>query len=494
MQQPSMLEALTSPRASPAALAEHCSRGRWRRFKHLAYLNKFLLMAAFGHIRRLMIMMPPRHGKSELTSKWFPAWYLGTFPHRQIILASYADEFAAKWGRKTRDILEEFGPSIFGITVRQDSHAANRWGIGGTDGGMITAGAGGQITGHGGDLFLIDDPIKNEEEANSEVIREKHWDWYQSTVLTRLQKNAGLILTMTRWHEQDLAGKILEDMKHGGEKFTVVRLPAIAEEDEHFDGWDRRPGQSLCEDLIPLDNLVPRQRYERVWATMYQQRPYPPSGDFFNVDKIQRVQKRPDPLQIVRSWDFAATEKKDSKRTAGVRLSRAHDQRFYVEHIVMGKWSPDRRNAKVRLTAESDGHDIPILHEEEPGSAGVDQALATARLLIGFIVESIKVTGDKVTRADQVASQINAGNFSLVDDGSWDVDSFLNELRAFPNGEYKDQVDALANGFNWMVAGGDPDFWRAPQGGKTTQQMRDAGYNVEPDAPEDPMKGFMSPG
>lgn len=491
-----MLEVASSPRASPAALAEHCSNGRWRRFRHLAYLNRFLLLAALGHILRLIIMMPPRHGKSELTSKWLPAWYLGNFPEKRLILSSYADEFAAKWGRKTRDILEVHGPPIFNVRVRQDSHAANRWDIEGTDGGMITAGVGGQITGHGGDLFLIDDPVKNEEEANSEVIREKHWEWYQSTVLTRLQKRAPLILTMTRWHEQDLAGKLLKDMQHGGEVFTVVRLPAIAEGEENFNGWFRRPGEALCEELIPKADLIPRQRYERVWATMYQQNPYPPSGDFFNVDKILRVQRRPDPMQIVRSWDFAATEKKDSKRTAGIRLSRGHDQRFYIEHIVLGKWSPDRRNERVRRTAEDDGHSIPIIHEHEPGSSGIDQALAMARLLVGFLIEAIKVTGDKVTRADAVASQVNVGNFSIVDDGTWDVDSFLNELRAFPNGEYKDQVDALSNGFNWLVAGGDPDFWKPPggTGGKSVKQMQDEGYNVEPDRPPNPLDGYMSPG
>ena len=192
----------------PAGLARYVTRGAWKIAPHLDLLSRRLVAVACGEVRRLLVVMPPRHGKSLLCSVFFPAWYLGTYPDRRVILASYESDFAAGWGRKTRDVLEEHGP-LFGVSLRSDSSAANRWDIAGRAGGMISVGVGGAATGRGADLFIIDDPVKSLEDAQSEAMSRRAWDWYRGVARTRLEPGGAIVLIMTRWAEQDLAGRLL---------------------------------------------------------------------------------------------------------------------------------------------------------------------------------------------------------------------------------------------------------------------------------------------
>ena len=148
---------------------------------HLAKLNRYLTLVSCGLMPRLIVLMPPRHGKSTLCSQYFPAYHLGTNPDHQVMLASYEADFAAGWGRRARNVLEEFGPELFGVSISGDSSAANRWSIEGHDGGMMTSGVGGPMTGKGADVLIIDDPIKNDQEANSLTYRNRTWEWYRST-------------------------------------------------------------------------------------------------------------------------------------------------------------------------------------------------------------------------------------------------------------------------------------------------------------------------
>lgn len=257
---------------SPLDLAEVTLHGKCQRPQHLELLNEKLLAVANGEILRLLITMPPRHGKSLLTSEHFPAWYLATHPDNKIILASYEADFAASWGRAARNIVTEFGSALFGIRVREDSHAGKRWEIQGHRGGMVTAGVGGPITGKGAHLLIIDDPIKNSEEANSFVYRQRTWDWYQSTAYTRLEPNGAVVLIQTRWHDDDLAGRVLRDAKAGGEQWEVLNLPAIA---EHNDLLGRDSGQALWPGRYDAERLAAIRRSvgEYFWAALYQQRP-----------------------------------------------------------------------------------------------------------------------------------------------------------------------------------------------------------------------------
>ncbi len=194
-----------------------------------------------------MVCMPPRHGKSEFISKYFPAWFLGTFPDKRIILTSYESEYAASWGRKARNLLEEHGRELFGVRIAGDSSAADRWDIAGRDGGMNTAGAGAAITGKGANVAIIDDPVKNDTDAMSETKRAAVWEWYRATLRTRLEGDPrAIILVMTRWHEDDLAGRLLKAQAAATsgpcKRWDVLELPALA---EPGDPLGRPPGAPL---------------------------------------------------------------------------------------------------------------------------------------------------------------------------------------------------------------------------------------------------------
>lgn len=213
--------------------------------------------------------LPPRHGKSELCSAAFPAWYLGNFPDRRIILASYQDTFAMSWGRKTRDILEAFGPTTFGVRLRADVSAAAEWHVAGHRGGMTTAGVGGRITGMGANLFLIDDPVKNAEEALSLTMRDAAWEWYLSTVRTRLEPNASIVVVMTRWHPDDLVGRLVS---RSPVPWTHIRIPAIAEAGDPIGRpvgaalWPQRYDEAALADLRA-------ELGHRWWSALFQQTP-----------------------------------------------------------------------------------------------------------------------------------------------------------------------------------------------------------------------------
>lgn len=217
--------------------------------------------------------MPPRHGKSELISRFLPAWYLGTFPDRRVILTAHTHSLARHYGKLARDLLAEHGRGMFGVGLREDSHAADDWMIAGNDGGMMTAGIGGPITGRGANLLIVDDFLKNAEEAKSELIRENQWDWWQSTASTRLEPGGVAIVVATRWMEDDLSGRLIAAAASGeGTPVRRVRLPALAEDG---DPLGRAPGDALWPERFSRGQLE-RMRADRNlgwWLAQYQQRP-----------------------------------------------------------------------------------------------------------------------------------------------------------------------------------------------------------------------------
>jgi len=260
---------------SPAMFAQIASQGKWTLAPHLAYLDRALVEAVErsnqGSQEGLLVSMPPQHGKSELCSKYLPAWFLGVFPDRRVILTSYEADFAAGWGRKARDLLERWG-HLFGVRVSKRSAAAGRWDLDGHDGGMTTAGVGGPITGRGAHLLLVDDPIKNDEEARSPTRRQKQWEWWQSVATTRLRPGAVMLVIQTRWHRDDLTGRILDHAERTGQQWRVVRFPALAEEQ---DVLGRQPGEPLWPAMYSAERLeqVRTAKTAYYWQAMYQQNP-----------------------------------------------------------------------------------------------------------------------------------------------------------------------------------------------------------------------------
>lgn len=224
-----------------------------------------------GEVKRLMLFVPPRYGKSELGSINFPAWYLGKHPEKEIIVSSYSAELSQDFGYKTRNLVntKEY-QELFNCRLRDDSQSKAKW-LTQEGGGYTSVGVGGAITGRGADILLIDDPLKNREEAESQLIRDKIWNWYTSTAYTRLEKDARVILIMTRWHRDDLAGRLLEAQKDGGEKWEVVEFSAIAEKDEQY----RKLGEPLWPEKYSLEALIIAQKTIGIydWSALYQQHP-----------------------------------------------------------------------------------------------------------------------------------------------------------------------------------------------------------------------------
>jgi predicted phage terminase large subunit-like protein len=421
-------------------------------------LSQKLVDLAAGRIKRLIIEMPPRSGKSELASHWFPVWYLRQWPDREIILASYEADFAAKWGRKTRNSILENGDKLK-IQLSPDSQATNRWETT-MGGGMVTAGVGGPITGRGAHLLIVDDPIKNQEEAFSEVYREKTWDWFRSTAYTRLEPGGVAVLIMTRWHNDDLAGRLIREMENGGEKWEVICFPAVAEVDDDI---GRFTGEALWPERFNLDALgqIKNAVGSRIWFSMYQQRPTPLEGAVFQREWFKIADKGPAVYPRVRFWDFAATEakgKSDPDWTAGALVS-VIDGQWWVYDIRRIRGTPKSVEDLVVQTAQIDSNLTQIWIEQEPGSSGIHTIDYYQRsVLVGYPVQGLRTTGPKILRAQPMSAAAEAGNVFLVN-GSW-VNDFLDEVEAFPAGAHDDQVDAVSGAFT--VLGAAEQGWELP--------------------------------
>jgi predicted phage terminase large subunit-like protein len=268
---------------------------------HQAKLDTHLEAVERGEIDRLMVFMPPRHGKSEKTSKRFPAWYLGRNPKRQIIASSYNSDLATDFGREVRNIMAspEYGEVFSHVGLRQDSRAADRMN---TDqgGAYFACGVGTATTGRGAHLGLIDDPFKDREDADSEIQREKVWRWYRSTFFTRLMPGGAIVLVQTRWHEDDLAGRLLElqGRKEDGGEWTVLDLPALDAEGRAL--WPEWYDETALGRIKAT--IGPRE-----WSALYQQRPQPDEGTFFQREWFKEWEKKPS-LRYYGTSDYAVTD------------------------------------------------------------------------------------------------------------------------------------------------------------------------------------------
>jgi predicted phage terminase large subunit-like protein len=452
---------------SPAEFAEAVAPGKFLRPPHIEYLNAALAKLREGN-QRLLVMMPPRHGKSELISYYTPAWFLNEFPEKRVILASYEADFAANWGRRVRNLIQEHVADLR-VRVSNDSAAANRWTTT-ANGAMFTAGAGGPVTGRGGELIIIDDPVKNAEEAQSSARRAAIMEWFNSTLYTRLEPGGSLIVVMTRWHQDDLVGRLLLEMEQGGEQWDVIKFPAIA---ETADELGRVPGEALWPeryDESALERIKTRNLYW--WSALYQQTPILSEGSFFNRQNFEVVEAVPAGLAWVRFWDMAATDPKrggDPDYLAGALCSIDSEGSVWVKDIVHFRGGPADVERVITQTAKLDGNHTEIYFEEEPGSAGkalIDNYKRT--ILRDFTVKVLRSgsRGSKVALATPLAAQADAGNVKLLN-RHW-VKPFLDECEAFPYGTHDDMVDAVSSAY-YVLTG---SAWR----GQSKRGRISAGY------------------
>jgi predicted phage terminase large subunit-like protein len=461
-------------RSSPAGLAFadnydlETGRSSYQLPPHIDLLNTSTRDLALGEMRAagyrgIIFTVPPRHGKSFQVSQYTPAWYLGSFPENHVALASYEADFAASWGRKAREVLEAHGPSLFGVEVDPSNRAANNWRVRRMNvrgrpkyGSMVTAGIGGPLTGRGVHLLIIDDPVKNHIEAHSKTKRKAVWDWWTSTAATRLEPGAFIIIIMTRWHEDDLAGRLLSNQESSGWNFMHVNLPAIAGDDDPI---GRQPGEPLWAERYDADALeaIRLGLGSYVWNSLYQGRPVAREGGMFNPDHLRVVDARPSNVKrVVRRWDLAATEG-DGDYTAGVRIERLEDGTFCIADVKRGQLSPAKVEELVKRTAEEDGPNVPIRFEQERGGAGKALVDGFKRMLRGYKVSGKQDTGDKEVRAHGLSAKAEAGGVILLR-GDWNGD-FLEEASVFPHGTNDDQIDAASGGYNDLHKGGAAVVW-----------------------------------
>lgn len=325
---------------------------------HHELIAQKLEMVERGEVTRLMLFMPPRHGKSELATKKFPAWYLGRNPDKEIICCSYSADLAEEFGRMTRDaVADEVHRGIFPeCFLRKGSKSASKWRVGRGKGGFLAAGVGGSITGMGANVLLIDDPIKNSEEARSDTYRNKIWDWYTSTAFTRLEKKGAVVLVQTRWHDDDLAGRLLEREGQVGQyldettgmwkwgegwkkgKWTVVTLPAIAEEDERF----RKKGEALWSDKYDLEALegIKNAIGLQDFSALYQQNPVNAEAQLFKNEWFKYWKELPKYMKYVTAVDPAISKEKRADDSVVLTLGRDPNDKYYLVEIKNFKADP----------------------------------------------------------------------------------------------------------------------------------------------------------
>jgi predicted phage terminase large subunit-like protein len=415
---------------------------RWD-WAHLQYIREHLEAQAEGELQNLMVLCPPQHGKSELVTVRYPVWRLEREPTLRVIVAAYNQSYVDKLARKARRIAVSNGVLRFA----PDRNAMDEWEL--TTGGSFKAvGIGGGVTGNPAELALIDDPIKGRAEAESETYRDGVWDWYVDELSTRIQMGGQKLLILTPWHEDDLRGRILNSAE--AKRWTVVRLPAIAEEN---DPLGREFGEPLCPERRSIEWLLDQKALnEHTFQALYQCNPTAKQGLFFSADKLlANLQAVPPPmLRMVRAWDLAASKGKGDW-TVGVLMGVDFKGRYWILDVVRGQWNPDERNEVIRQTATMDGPSVIQRFPQDPGQAGKEQAMALTRMLAGYIVKTIPVSGDKVVRSGAMAAQINAGNVFLIQ-AAWNQ-PYVQILRVFPSGAHDDDVDASADAFNELTSG-----------------------------------------
>lgn len=413
---------------------------------HLAIIAA-LEAVADGRTQRLLLLLPPGSAKSTYASELFPAWWLMRHPRGAVIAASHTASLADHFGRRVRALLTQYGARL-DLTLRADAHAAGRF-VTERGGEYFAIGVRGAVTGRRADLALIDDPIASFADAASRAGRDHLWDWYRSELVTRLKPNAAIVVVMTRWHRDDLAGRLLEQPG-----WTVLRLPALAEEG---DPLGRHPGDALWPGWEDRAALLAKREIlgEPSFAAMYQQAPLPEGGTLFSVDQLALVDTAP-AGPAVRGWDLASgtDASRDPDWTVGVLLARDGKNRFVVDDVRRARVGPEALDAFVLDVAQRDGADVAISLPRDPGQAAAYQVMGLIRALAGFRVRATAETGPKPLRAEGIASQIAIGNVRLRR-AAWNRD-FIEELATFPHGRKDDQVDALSRAFAVLAPAGEP--------------------------------------
>ncbi len=428
----------------------------WVHREICARLMRFYADVKRGLSPRMVITMPPRHGKSELVSRRFPAWCLGLDPDLSFMSVSYSDSFAKRLNKDVQRIMDSDAYSeIFPGTCLREAKRANAvrtsglFEIPGRSGSYRSAGVGGGITGMGADILSIDDPFKDRASADSPTIRQRVWDWYASTAYTRLSPGGGVLVTVTRWHEDDLVGRLLAaQTQERGDRWTVVNYPAIAETDERH----RKMGEALHPERFDIDALkrIRANVGEYEWSALYQQHPVPRGGGVFKAGWIRHWGVLPKVFdRMIQSWDFTFKDGKTSDNVSGQVWMKSGPNFYLLDCDTARMDFVSQIRAMRRMTAKWPEAVGKVVEDKANGPAIIS---ALGSEISGIIPYTPR--GSKTARAYAVSPLFEAGNVLLPpmdDEHPW-VREYIDEMLSFPGGEHDDRVDATTQALDTLSA------------------------------------------
>ena len=435
--------ALQLLRENYAAYCYFVHRGKWiatRFHKFLANKIQTFVETYTGNPYDIMVIStPPQHGKSLTVTETLPSWYEGKYPDRRCILTCYNDDFAGKFGRRNKAKIEEYGRQIFNVTLSKASDRDME--IAEHGGSIISRGIMSGITGNSGDLIIIDDPIKNRMEADSPTYRERLWEEWQNSIKTRTQAGTKIIIIQTRWHEDDLAGRVIREE----ENVEVVNIPVEAEENDIL---GRKVGDALCPEIGKDNKWLQafKASYKggmRAWNALFQGRPTSEEGNIFKRGWWQYYDVLPDKMPFVGiSVDAAFKGNEDSDYVA-IEVWGKSGADWYLMDLIKRKMDFPETLKAIQYINDKYPEKHSILVEDKANGSAI---IAMLRHEIGGII-AVTPKESKIARANAVSGIVEAGNVYLPKYADF-TDDFVEECASFPNGVNDDAVDAFTQMIN----------------------------------------------
>lgn len=427
------------------------TRSRYQNAKHHDCIAAALAEMERGGIQQLILTLPPRHGKSQLATRHFPAWFIGRNPQSSVAVATYNDTFAEDFGRDVRYIMQspQYKQTFPNVSLRRGSTAADRLQV--YQGGqLVFVGVGGSLTGRGAGLLIFDDLIKDDKDASSPAMRDKAWNWLTRVALTRRMGKKLVLLIMTRWHADDPVGRLTDPENPcynelEAQKWKIINLPAIAEDD---DPLGRKPGEPLWPngpDKFDLDFLQSQQRLDPMgFSALYQQRPSAVDGILFRREYFRYYDEPPADLRIYAASDHAVSVAARRDYTVLLIVGVDKQNNIYLLDCVRERMTADRT---VEMMLHMGGVRKPVIWFAERGhiSKAIGPFLKKRMLETGtfFHVEETTPVGDKEQRAQSFSARMAMGCVWLPRNAPW-LEVFQNELLSFPTGTHDDMVDACS--------------------------------------------------
>jgi len=421
---------------------DYVHEGRWLRSKHLNLVCEYIEKVLSGDIKKLIISMPPQHGKSQSVTETLPSYYLGKYPDKRVIEASYGDDLARRFGRRNKQKIEQFGKDLFGIELSKSSSSDTEFEIDTYKGSMISRGIMAGITGQPADLIIIDDPIKNKMEANSQTYRDRVWEEWLNSLNTRLSANGAVILIQTRWHEDDLAGRLLTYEK---DKWTYVNIPCEAEENDIL-------GRAIGDSLFPeigKDNAwlkdfkesYTSQEGSMTWNALFQGRPTALEGNMIKRSWFKYYKELPTIAYKVISVDATFKDGDNNDFVAIQVWGKINANCYLIDRIKERMDFPTTLQAIKNMVMKHANYNAILIEDKANGSAIISML---QKEMHGVI--PINPEGGKVARVNAISPMIESGNVYLPQT-KW-VNDFINECVSFPNATHDDEVDGMSQALN----------------------------------------------